>query len=52
MELTSIARSLKTPRPIGIDIIGFTPGELAKADYFDLAGEIKDKGKVIFNKAA
>ncbi|MFH1873628.1 MAG: nucleotidyltransferase domain-containing protein [Pseudomonadota bacterium] len=52
MYLTDCVRKLKITIPVGIDIIGFTPEELNKANYFDLAGEIKEKGEVVYKKAA
>lgn len=52
MILTDYARNLKMPHPIGIDVVGFTPEEFRKAEYFDLCGEIREKGKVIYTKAA
>lgn len=52
MILTDYARNLKTPRPIGIDVVGFTPEEFRKAGYFDLCGEIKERGKIVYSKAA
>lgn len=48
MLLSDVARKIKTPSLIDIDPLGFTEEELNNADYFDIAAEIKEKGKVIY----
>lgn len=50
--LNDCARSITTPRPMGIDVIGFTPQEFRRAGYYDLAGEIKERGVVVYKRAA
>lgn len=52
MRLSAIARHLPTPRPIAVDVVGFTPQEIRKAGHFDLAGEIRERGKVVYRKVA
>jgi predicted nucleotidyltransferase len=49
MILSDAARHIKTPRPIDINPIGFTDEELEKADYFEIGGEIVEKGVVLYN---
>lgn len=46
MLLSDYARRIKCF--VDIDHIGFTEEELEKADYFDLGGEIVEKGVVIY----
>lgn len=36
---------------IDIDPIGFTEDELAKADYFEIGGEMVEKGVVVYEAA-
>ena len=48
MLLSDVARRVKTPSIIDIDPLGFTAEELEDADYFDIAAEIKEKGKVVY----
>ncbi|MFH0799260.1 MAG: nucleotidyltransferase domain-containing protein [Pseudomonadota bacterium] len=50
--LSDIARYVYPDWDIEIDVVGFTHDELAKAGYFDLAAVIKEKGKLIYKKAA
>jgi predicted nucleotidyltransferase len=50
MFLSDIARHVKTPYLIDIDPLGFTEEEINNADYFALAGEIKEKGKIIYSR--
>lgn len=52
MYLTNCVRKLKISSSIGIDVIGFTPKEFREAEYFDLTGEIREKGLVVYKKAA
>lgn len=47
MILSDYARRIKSS--VYIDPIGFTEDELKKADYFDIAGEIVEKGVVVFS---
>ncbi len=46
MLLSDYARKIKIS--VDIDPIGFTEKELEKADYFDIGGEIVEKGVVIY----
>ena len=46
MLLSDYARRVKSS--VDIDPIGFTEEELKKADYFDIAGEIAEKGIVVY----
>ena len=50
--LSDIARYVYPNLEVEIDAIGFTHEELENASYFDLAGEIRQKGQIIYNKAA
>ncbi|MBE7447210.1 MAG: hypothetical protein HS132_19160 [Planctomycetia bacterium] len=43
---TTNARRVKSS--VDINPIGFTEEELKKADYFDIAGEIAEKGIVVY----
>ena len=45
MLLSDYARRIKTD----IDPIGFTEDELEKSDYFEIGGEIVEKGVVLYN---
>ncbi|HJW86311.1 MAG TPA: nucleotidyltransferase domain-containing protein [Candidatus Brocadiaceae bacterium] len=47
MLLSDYARRVKTD--IDIDPIGFTEDELEKSDYFEIGGEIVEKGVVLYN---
>lgn len=47
MLLSDYARRIKTD--IDIDPIGFTEDELEKSDYFEIGGEIVEKGVVLYN---
>ncbi len=49
MILSDAARHIKTPRQIDINPIGFTDEELEKADYFEIGGEIVEKGVVLYS---
>lgn len=49
MLLSDLSRSVPTPGHVDIDPLGFTERELQTAGYFDLAGEIRDKGKVVYS---
>ncbi len=48
MLLSDCARRVKTPHIIDIDPIGFTKEELEQSDYFELGGEIQEKGVTIY----
>jgi predicted nucleotidyltransferase len=39
---------LKMPKLVDVEPLGFTEEELNNADYFDIAAEIKEKGKVVY----
>ena len=47
MLLSDYARRVKTD--IDIDPIGFTEDALEKSDYFEIGGEIVEKGVVLYN---
>jgi predicted nucleotidyltransferase len=47
MLLSDYARRIKTD--VDIDPIGFTEDELENSDYFELGGEILEKGVVVYN---
>lgn len=40
---------VKMPKLVDIEPLGFTPEELEKADYFDIACEIKECGKIVYS---
>lgn len=46
MLLSDYARRIKTD--IDIDPIGFTEDELEKSDYFEIGGEIVEKGVIVY----
>lgn len=46
MLLSDYARRIKCF--VDIDPIGFTDEELAKTDYFEMGGEIAEKGVVVY----
>lgn len=48
MFLLDAARKIKTKKPIDIEPLGFTSEELEKADYFNIAAEIKERGRVVY----
>ena len=48
--LLDAARKIKTKVPVDIEPLGFTLEELDNADYFDIAAEIKERGKVVYGK--
>lgn len=48
MFLLDAARKIKTRQPVDIEALGFTPEELEKADYYDIAAEIKERGRVVY----
>lgn len=48
MFLLDATRKIKTKQPVDIEPLGFTSEELEKADYFDIAAEIKERGKVVY----
>ena len=45
------ARKIKTKVPVDIEPLGFTPEELDNADYFDIAAEIRERGRVVYRGA-
>ena len=47
MLLSDYARRIKTD--IDIDPIGFTEEKLEKSDYFEIGGEIVEKGVIVYN---
>jgi len=47
MLLSDYSRRIKCS--VDIDPIGFTEDELAKADYFEIGGEIVEKGVVVYH---
>ena len=49
MLLTDASRHIETPTPVDINPIGFTDEELKKADYFEIGGEIVEKGIVLYS---
>lgn len=49
MLLSDLSRSVATPGRVDIDPLGFTEEELQKAGYFDIAAEIRDKGKIVYS---
>ncbi len=49
MLLSDYARRIKTS--IDIDPIGFTKEELEKSDYFEVGGEIIEKGVIVYKAA-
>lgn len=49
MLLSDYARRIRCS--VDIDPIGFTEDELAKSDYFEIGGEITEKGVVIYEAA-
>lgn len=48
--LKDIARKIKESDFVDIETVGYTPEEFKNAGYFDLAGEIKDKGKLVYSR--
>ena len=50
--LSGIARHVSPNLDIDIDVVGFTNEEMKNASYFDLAGEIGQKGQLFYKKAA
>lgn len=48
MFLLDAVRNIKTQQLVDIEPLGFTPEELEKADYFDIAAEIKERGKMLY----
>ncbi len=44
--LLDVVYNLKMPKLTDVEVLGFTPDELTRADYFDIAAEIRDKGVV------
>ena len=47
--LLEVVRKVRMPKLVDIEPLGFTPEELEKADYFDIACEIKERGKVVYS---
>lgn len=52
MVLSSAARHIYSDWDAEIDAVGFTHDELEKAGYFELAGTIKEKGQLVYKRAA
>lgn len=50
--LSDVARHVYPNLDVDIDVVGFTSREIESASYFDLAAEIRQKGQVIYKKAA
>lgn len=50
MLLTDETRHLALPATVDVDVLGFTPQELVHPPYFDIAGEIKERGIVLYQK--
>lgn len=48
MILSDYSRRIKCS--VDIDPIGFTEDELEQADYFEIGGEIAEKGVVVYSK--
>ncbi|MBW2194411.1 MAG: nucleotidyltransferase domain-containing protein [Deltaproteobacteria bacterium] len=48
MLLSHCARKLDSPPSVDIDVIGYTEEELEQSDYFELGGEIHEKGLTIY----
>lgn len=46
--LLDVVYNLRMPKLVDIEPLGFTLEELERADYFDIAAEIKERGKVIY----
>lgn len=46
--LSDLSRGVSTPGNVDIDPLGFTERELQQAGYFQIAAEIRDRGKVIY----
>lgn len=44
--ILDVVYKLNLPKLVDIEVLGFTPEELEKADYFDIASEIKERGRV------
>lgn len=50
--LSDVARHLSLDLAIDIDVVGFTSEEIKNASYFELAGEIRQRGQILYKKAA
>lgn len=50
--LSDVARHIYPEWDIDIDVVGFTPDELEKAGYFELASQIREKGRMVYRRAA
>lgn len=50
--LSDVARYIYPDCEVDIDVVGFTRDEIDNASYFDLAGEISQNGKIVYDKAA
>lgn len=48
--LLNIVHRNNIAKDVDIETVGYTPQELDNAGYFDLAGEIRDKGKIVYSK--
>jgi len=49
--LLKIIYKLKMPNLVDVEPLGFTEEELENADYFDIAAEIKEKGKIVYQRS-
>lgn len=50
MLLSDLSRRVSTPGNVDIDVLGFTMREINEADYFDIAAEIRERGKVVYSR--
>lgn len=50
--LSGVARHVHPDLKVDIDVVGFTRDELDNAGYFELASEIREKGRLVYKKAA
>lgn len=44
--LLDVVYKVRMPKLVDIEVLGFTSEEIEKADYFDIASEIREKGIV------
>lgn len=50
--LSDVARHVCPDLDIDIDVVGFTRDELNKGGYFELAGAVREKGRLVYKRAA
>ena len=50
--LSDVVRHVHPELKVDIDVVGFTEDEFDNSNYFDLASEIKEKGLLVYKKAA